>query len=114
MAVVPDAAVVGTELDERAARCARRNGVPTVVGDLGSPLRGDGTFDVVTAVAPYVPTVDITLLPRDVQRYEPRRALDGGADGLTLVRRVVADAARLLRPGGWLVLELGGTQDHHL
>jgi release factor glutamine methyltransferase len=65
-------------------------------------------------VAPYVPTGDIRLLPADVQRYEPRLALDGGNDGLDLVRRIVGAAARLLRPGGWLLVELGGDQDRAL
>lgn len=110
----PTATVVGVDVDERAALCARRNGAPTVVGDLAEPLRFDLAVDVVTAVAPYVPTGAIPLLPADVQRYEPRRALDGGADGLDLVRRVVVGAARLLRPGGWLVTELGGDQDEAL
>ncbi len=62
-------------------------------------------------MCPYVPTDGLAFLPRDVQRHEPRRALDGGDDGLALARRVVAGAARLLRPGGWLLLELGGDQD---
>jgi len=56
----------------------------------------------------------VRLLPADVQRYEPRAALDGGEDGLDLVRRIVAAAGRLLRPGGWLLVELGGTQDNAL
>ncbi|MCU1451556.1 MAG: methyltransferase, partial [Acidimicrobiales bacterium] len=56
MAQVPTATVIGLDVDERAAACARRNGVPTAVADLAEPLRGDGQFDVVTAVAPYVPT----------------------------------------------------------
>ena len=81
------------------------------MGDVGHlPLR-PGAFDLVTAVAPYVPTGALRLLPADVQRYEPRRALDGGTDGLDLVRRVVEAAARLLRPGGWLLVEVGGDQD---
>lgn len=109
-AQVPSAAVVGVDLDERSAACARRNGVPTVVADLASSLR-DQSFDLVTAVAPYVPTGEIPFLPADVQRYEPRLALDGGGDGLDLVRRVVAAAGRLLRPGGRLVTEVGGDQD---
>ncbi|MEY2435332.1 MAG: release factor glutamine methyltransferase, partial [Acidimicrobiaceae bacterium] len=71
-------------------------------------------FDLVTAVAPYVPAGELRLLPADVQRYEPRLALDGGADGLDLVRRVVAAAQRLLRPGGWLLVEVGGEQDEAL
>ena len=79
--------------------CARRNGVAAVRGDLAAPLRG-GSFDVVTAVAPYVPTGALRLLPADVQRHEPVRALDGGPDGLGVVARVIDDAARLLHPGG--------------
>jgi release factor glutamine methyltransferase len=113
-AAVPGARVVGLDIDPRAAACARRNGVPALVGDLDrAPLRA-GSFAVVTAVAPYVPTGEIRLLPADVQRYEPRVALDGGDDGLEVVRRVVAAAARLLRPGGWLVTELGGDQGRAL
>jgi len=84
------------------------------VGDLAAPLRARAGFDVVTAVAPYVPTADLRLLPADVQRHEPRLALDGGDDGLDLVRRVVADAGQLLRPGGWLLIEVGGDQDRAL
>jgi len=110
-AEVPTATVVGVDLDRRAAACARRNGVFAVVADLDTAIRPATTFDVVTAVAPYVPTGDLRLLPADVQRYEPRRALDGGADGLDVVRRVVAAAARRLRPGGSLFIEIGGTQD---
>jgi release factor glutamine methyltransferase len=110
---VPGATVIGVDADRRAVACARANGVPALVGDLGRPLRS-GAFDVVTSVAPYVPTGELRFLPADVQRYEPGAALDGGPDGLDLVRRVVAAAARLLRPGGWLVIELGGDQDDAL
>ena len=113
VAEVPRATVVGVEADRRAAACARRNGVTTLLGDLDQPLR-PRSFDVVTAVAPYVPSGDLHLLPADVRRHEPRLALDGGGDGLDVVRRVVAAAARLLRPGGWLLLELGGNQDRAL
>jgi release factor glutamine methyltransferase len=113
-AAVPGAAVAGVDLDPRAVRNARRNGVPAVVGDLDRPPLRPGTCDVVTAVAPYVPTADIAYLPADVQRYEPRVALDGGDDGLALVRRVVGAAARLLRPGGRLLTEVGGAQDELL
>lgn len=113
-AQVPTAAVIGIDVDVRAAACARRNGVAAVVADLDAPLGGQACFDVVTAVAPYVPTAQLRLLPADVQRYEPRPALDGGVDGLELVRRVVAAAATLLRPGGWLLIEVGGDQDQTL
>jgi len=109
--MVPGVCVVGVDVDRPAARCARRNGVAVVVGDLDAPLRVHAAVDVVTAVPPYVPTRDLEHLPRDVLRYEPRAALDGGVDGLDIVRRVVAAAARLLRAGGWLLVEVGGAQD---
>ena len=106
----PDATVVGVDLDPGAVTVARANGVAVIVGDVDAvPLRTGG-FDVVTAVAPYVPAGAIELLPADVQRHEPRAALDGGDDGLAVVRLVVAAAARLLRSGGWLLTEVGGDQ----
>ena len=114
IARVPTAAVIGIDIDQRAAVCARRNGVPTAVADLDGPLRHQQSLDLVTAVAPYVPTSAIGLLPADVQRFEPRLAIDGGADGLRFVRRIIDAAGRLLRPGGWLLLEVGGDQDEAL
>lgn len=113
IAAVPAATVIGVDIDERSARCARRNGVPVLVGDLAEPLRA-GSVDIVTAVAPYVPTGSLRLLPADVQRYEPVVALDGGVDGLDVLRRIVVAASRLLRPGGWLLVEVGGDQDQAL
>lgn len=110
MTRVPTATVVALDVDVRAARCARRNGVAVVVGHLDQPLRPK-VFDVVTAVAPYVPTAVLPLLAADVQRYEPRLALDGGHDGLDSIRRIVRGAARVLRPGGWLLIEVGAGHD---
>lgn len=112
-ASVAGSRVVGVDIDAEAVACARANGVVVARGHLGACLAG-GRFDVVTCVAPYVPTEAMALLPGDVRRFEPRRALHGGADGLDLVRHVVAEAARLLRPGGVLLLELGGEQDRVL
>ncbi|HEV3352710.1 MAG TPA: HemK/PrmC family methyltransferase [Acidimicrobiales bacterium] len=109
----PLAHVVGVDIDERAAMCARSNGVPSVAGDAGAPpIRGP--VDVVTMVAPYVPTRELRHLAADVQRYEPRVALAGGADGLDVVRRAILTCAPLLRPGGWFLTELGGDQDDAL
>jgi release factor glutamine methyltransferase len=106
----PGASVIGVDLDPRAVANAVANGVTAIVGDVAAaPLRS-GAFDVVTAVAPYVPTDAIALLPADVQRHEPLGALDGGGDGLAVVRCVVLAAARLLRPAGTLLTELGGDQ----
>ncbi|MEA2423929.1 MAG: release factor glutamine methyltransferase [Thermoleophilaceae bacterium] len=111
-AEVPRASVVGVDLDPIAVACAESNGVRAVAGDIDDAAVGpDHSFDVVTAVPPYVPTSELRLLPADVQRYEPRVALDGGADGLEPARRIVAVAGRLLAPGGWLLIEVGGDQD---
>jgi release factor glutamine methyltransferase len=107
----PGACVLASDLDPRAARCAARNGLAAVVADLAAPFREESSFDLVTAVAPYVPDAALGFLPRDVQRFEPAAALAGGADGLDVVRRVVRAAARLLHQGGWLLLEVGGDQD---
>ena len=113
-AEVPSATVIGVDIDPRAVGCARRNGVPAVVGDLVAPIRDAPRFDLITAVAPYVPTAAIALLPADVQRHEPRLALDGGIDGTELVGRIVSAAARLLHPGGHLLVEIGGEQQDAL
>ncbi len=111
-ATVPTARVVGTELDSNAAQCARRNGVEVYEGFLDDPLPREleHRVDVLTAVAPYVPTDSLRLLPRDVQAFEPRLALDGGVDGTDLLVEVVRRSAGWLSPGGWLLLELGGDQ----
>jgi release factor glutamine methyltransferase len=108
----PLARVAASEIDPRAAACARANGVEVFLGDLtaGLPSRLRGLADVVTAVVPYVPTAELRLLPRDVLAHEPRPALDGGADGTTLLRRAAHEARSLLRPGGPLLLELGGEE----
>jgi release factor glutamine methyltransferase len=108
----PDALVVATEVDPGAARCARRNGVVVHLGSLDAPLPATwaSRVDVMVGVLPYVPDWALHLLPRDVQRFEPRLALDGGPDGLALVRTVVRRSPRWVRPAGWLGLEVGGDQ----
>jgi release factor glutamine methyltransferase len=63
-----------------------------------------------TAVVPYVPADALHFLPRDVQAFEPRLALDGGAGGTELLLQVVHRSRRWLKRGGWLLLELGGDQ----
>ena len=111
-ASVPKAHVLATEIDDNAVRCARRNGVEVFEGFLDDPLpRGlEHRVDLLTAVVPYVPTESLRLLPRDVQAFEPRPALDGGADGMDLLAEVARRSTRWLSPGGWLLLELGGDQ----
>ena len=111
-AAVPSARVLATELDPNAARCARRNHVEVLEGSLDDPLPSAFArrVDVLTAVVPYVPTRALPLLPRDVQAFEPRLALDGGPDGTAVLEEVVRRSTTWLRPGGRLLLELGGDQ----
>ena len=108
----PGASVTATEVDATAARCARRNGVEVVEGDLdaGLPAELAAGVDVMTGVLPYVPSGALRFLPRDVQAFEPTAALDGGTGGLTVVLRAIDGSRRWVRPGGWLLLEVGGDQ----
>jgi release factor glutamine methyltransferase len=106
------ARVVGTDIDAGAVACARTNGVDARRGDLFDcvPSEFEGTTDVVVAVVPYVPTSALQYLPHDARSYEAPSHYHGGPDGTDLLRRVVAGAPRFLRPGGALLLELGGEQ----
>ncbi|GAA0988432.1 putative protein N(5)-glutamine methyltransferase [Acrocarpospora macrocephala] len=101
------------DIDPIAVRCARRN-LDTAVyqGDLYDPLPRDlrGRVDILVASAPYVPTGAIGLLPAEARVHEPMIALDGGADGLDVVRRVTARAAEWLAPGGHLLVETSARQ----
>ena len=112
----PRATVIATDIDPAAVACARRNGVRALQGDLDEPLPPAlrRRVDVVTAVVPYVPTEELHLLPRDVLAHEPRRALDGGPRGTVVLERAAGAAARWLRPGGSVLLELGGEQADEL
>ena len=113
---VPGARVVATELDPAAlawaGRNAARHGVDLLQGDLDGPLPAElaGQVQVMTANVPYVPTAAIDLLPRDVREHEPRLALDGGPDGLDVLRVVAARAPRWLTGCGWLLCEIGDDQ----
>ena len=82
------------------------------MGDLFSPLPDAlrGRVDLVVANVPYVPTDEIALLPTEAREYERSVALDGGADGLDVMRRVAAQAPRWLAPGGHLVIETSSRQ----
>jgi len=106
----PGARVLATEVDPRAVACARANGVDVLEGDLFAPLAPDVRADVITAVVPYVPTGELGLLQRDTFAFESTLAYDGGLDGADVLRRVVREAPRFLRPGGTLLLELGAGQ----
>ena len=103
------------DIDPAAVRCARRNvaaGGRVYEGDLYEPLPATlrGRVDVLVANAPYVPTEAIGLLPPEARIHEPRVALDGGADGLDVQRRVTAAAPLWLAPGGHLLVETSERQ----
>lgn len=68
------------------------------------------SVDAIVANLPYITTSACEALPRHIREHEPRAALDGGADGLDLIRRLVADAPRVLRPGGRIFMEIGFDQ----
>jgi release factor glutamine methyltransferase len=112
MARRPGARVVASDVDERAVACATANGVEAYRGDLFAPLPRDleGRVDVVVGVVPYVPTPELPLLQRDTFTFETPLAYDGGGDGTEVLRRVLTAGRRFLRPGGALLLELGGDE----
>jgi release factor glutamine methyltransferase len=106
----PGARVVASDTDERAVACATANGVEVYRGDLFAPLPQslEGRVDVIVGVVPYVPTPALPMLQRDTFTFESTLAYDGGPDGTDVLRRVVRESPRFLRPGGALLLELGG------
>ena len=79
-----------------------------IQSDLFSRIRG--RFDIIISNPPYIPTADIDTLQREVKDYEPHLALDGGADGLDIYRRIAADASKYLNRGGTLIMEVGAGQ----
>ncbi|HET9954897.1 MAG TPA: peptide chain release factor N(5)-glutamine methyltransferase [Polyangiaceae bacterium] len=110
--------VTGADISEPALQVARDNALRLgaihnldfVQGDLFEGVPPKARFELVTANAPYIPHQDIAGLDSDVRDFEPKLALDGGADGLVIIRRIVAQASARLVPGGVLALEVGYDQ----
>jgi release factor glutamine methyltransferase len=114
LAALPGLEVHGADVEPAAVRCARRNLPPGRVheGDLYDALPADlrGRVDALAVNAPYVPHDAIALMPPEARLHEPAVALDGGADGLDVQRRVIAGAGPWLAPGGRLLIETGVAQ----
>jgi release factor glutamine methyltransferase len=109
----PATRLYAADVDPVAVECARDNlGGNVFQGDLFDALPGElrGRVDVLLANVPYVATRHIPLLPAEARDHEPATALDGGADGLDVFRRVVAEAPAWLAPGGMLVSEITEAQ----
>ena len=110
---LPNARGVGVDIAEQTLAVARRNAarlglaerVQFAIGDWGGALAGP--FDLIVSNPPYIPAGEISGLQPEVADFEPRRALDGGVDGLDAYRRLGPDISRLLRSGGVAVLEFG-------
>jgi release factor glutamine methyltransferase len=110
----PDLGVFAAEIDPAAVRCARANLGPgrVFLGDLYAalPEHLSGRIEVIVANAPYVPTDEVELMPREAREHEPLVALDGGADGLDVHRRIVAGLGDWLAPGGQVLIEVSAAQ----
>jgi release factor glutamine methyltransferase len=111
-----DVELHAADIDPAAVACARRNLAPVggqvYAGDLYEPLPGRlrGRVSVIAANVPYVPTEAVTLMPPEARVYEPLVALDGGPDGLDVLRRAAVGAAAWLMPGGHLLIETASGQ----
>lgn len=117
---IPTARILATDVSWRALRVARANALAHAVASRVAFLRGNlwqavngqapaGSVDLVVANPPYVPTRDVATLMPEIQ-WEPRLALDGGADGLRVQRDIIATSPERIRPGGFLLLEIGADQ----
>jgi release factor glutamine methyltransferase len=117
---IPTARILATDVSWRALRVARANALAHAVAGRIAFLRGNlwqavngqapaSSVDLVVANPPYVPTRDVATLMPEIQ-WEPRLALDGGADGLRVQRDIIATSPERIRPGGFLLLEIGADQ----
>lgn len=113
---VPNVKVVATDLSPKAFMLARVNlrpyeNVKVLRGDLFKALAEDELpFDAVLTNPPYIPSEVIPTLSTEVKDFEPRMALDGGADGLDIIRRIIKEAPEHLKSGGMLLMEIGDDQ----
>ncbi|MBI2340115.1 MAG: peptide chain release factor N(5)-glutamine methyltransferase [Deltaproteobacteria bacterium] len=117
--VFPNAKVTAIDVSEDALKYAKENAVANGVQSRIEFIKNDfftihdlrpSIFNLLVSNPPYIPTKTIETLPAGVRDYEPRIALDGGADGLDFYQKIGETAPRLLKPGGWLAVEIGEDQ----
>ncbi len=114
----PAAQLTALDISETALAVARANAEKNRVAGQIQFLAGDGfaalpaaaTFDLIISNPPYIPTAEIATLQAEVRDFDPRGALDGGADGLRFYQLLAAQAAARLRPGGKIMVEFGDGQ----
>lgn len=118
----PDWRILATDLSVQALLVARENARYHKVMDRISFLQGDllnafswhSRFDWIVSNPPYIPARELARLPAGIRKYEPMLALDGGADGLDVIRRIIAEAYIILKPGGRLAIEMGYGQSEYV
>lgn len=108
--------MTATDISPKAIKIARLNAhlhglserIRFVVGDLFAPLNsGTERFHIIISNPPYIPSGDLDKLEPEIRLYEPRAALDGGPDGLAVIRHIIEEAPSYLTPKGYLALEIG-------
>lgn len=113
---VPQARVIAIDYSEAALGIARQNAIQCgakitfLRGDLLDPLPDELKPQLIVSNPPYIPSCEIEQLAPEVKDWEPRVALDGGADGLSVIRRLISSAIQRLSSLGWLCLEIGSAQ----
>ena len=113
---LPQTTVCAIEISPAALTVARRNVERHNVADRVRLIAGDvlnprpSPADLIVSNPPYIPTGDCALLPTSIRNHEPRQALDGGPDGLAVIRRLLAQAPAVLKPEGTLLVEIGADQ----
>ncbi len=106
--ISPDALAVA---ERNAAKHGLAERVRFLAGDLFEPIGAEERFDFILSNPPYIAHEDIPSLPVGVRDYEPHQALDGGPDGYAVFDRLIREAPRYLKPGGYLIVEIGSPQE---
>jgi len=114
----PEAKIFATDISPEALDLARQNAarhnvlerLEFLLGDAFTAFTSPEAFDLIISNPPYIPSSEIPSLQVEVRDYDPRQALDGGPDGLVFYRRIAAETARFLQPGGKIMLEFGDGQ----